>query len=424
MKKKIIFALALAGMLLTACSSGGGVSDEISAGNPAESGVTETLETEPSETETSAATTEESPEETAETETAVIAGSTSSDYFDYFTFDLGRFEVDMEDYPSALVKPDFHKECRLLSKNILCTVYQLEGDDGAVSYLRFYDIDKGELAAEIPLPDGSNFSAYSCENGGENVLVKVYTVKYSDTVSYGEVTVYKDYSYDIVDDGTTPYPGIDYYNTGVYGSEPGTADLVNLRTNATLVEDGENGLALFGASIDENRFAFLKREYDVGTYIGIYDYETGGITEIPDSNVLGIIGYYNGKIYAYNTNTAEWHMEGCVGEIYSFDVQTLEKKVFMTFHTPGDAEGQILCFMEQDKGYMAAALSYTGWSNSEETAYVISLDSGEIVAKHESGEYDWEKYGDDGYIRGITCADGRVALINSGTDKLLVLDTK
>lgn len=418
MKNKIIFTLALSGILLTACSSGGGVSNEISAENPAESSVTTTLETEPTETETSEETTEESPEEVPEKEAAEITGSTSSDYFDYFTFDLGRFEVDMEDYPSALVRPDLHRECRLLSKNILCAVYQLEGDNGVSRYLRFYDIDKGELAAEIPLPEGSNFSAYSCENGGEDVLVKVYTVKYGDTVSYGEVTVYKDYSYDIIDDGTTPYPGIDYYNTGVYGSEPGADDLVNLRTNTTLVEDGENGIALFGTSIDENRFAFLKREYEIGTYIGIYDYETGGITEIPDSDVLEVIGYYDGKIYAYDTNTAERHMEGYVGEIYSFDAQTLEKKVFMTFHTPDDSEGRIFCFMEQNKGYMAVTLEY---NVGRETAYVVSLDSGEIVAKHEKGG-TWDN--DDGEIRGITCADGRVALINFGTDKLLVLDKK
>lgn len=91
----------------------------------------------------------------------------------------------------------------------------------------------------------------------------------------------------------------------------------------------------------------------------------------------------------------------------------------MTFHTPDDGrEGSIDCFMEQNCGYMAVALEY---NIGKETAYIVSLDSGEIVAKHDSGD-DWDDY--DGKIRGITYADGRIALQNFSTDKLLVFDPK
>lgn len=314
----------------------------------------------------------------------------------------------------------------LLSKNLLCAVYKYhELDQDRQHYLRFYDIDEDEMLAEIPLPENGYFAAYGHEKNTDDVLVKVYFSVYNgESFDYCELTVHKDYSYDIIDDGSTTYPGIDYFNTGIYGNEPGTGILENLRTNTTLV-DAPNGIALYGSSIDENRFTFKKIEYDVGSLIGIYDYSTGNITEIPDSDNLSPIGYYNGKIYAYVTNSASAKSEQGVGEIFSFDIETLEKKHFMTFHTTDDNEGCIACYMTQDCGYMVVSLEYGSF---DETAYLVSLDSGEILAKHENnGSLQAElENGNpyDGVINGILYADGRVALINFGTDKLLVLDPK
>ena len=117
------------------------------------------------------------------------------------------------------------------------------------------------------------------------------------------------------------------------------------------------------------------------------------------------------------TNTASTKSEQGVGEIYSFDIETFEKKNFMTFHTPDDnTEGNIDCFMTQDCGYMSVVLSY---STSSETAYIVSLDSGEILAKHET-----DSETNDGELRDIMYADGRIALRNFSTDKLLILDPK
>lgn len=417
MKGKIIFPIILSAMLLTACRE----QEQLTAEQDLqeESSITTTLETEETETETTPEATETSAEADEE-ETAVISGSTSSDHFDYFTFDLGKYEEDIKDHPLWIMKPDTHRDCMLLSKNLLCAVYQYqEPDQDRMQYLRIYDIDKDEMLAEIPFPENSYFDAsYSHEKSdNENVLVKVYLYKSHDTeADYSELTVYKDYTYDISDDGSTAYPGIDYFNTGIFANDPCTDNITNLRTNTTLV-DAANGIVLYGSSIDENRFTFKKIEYDVGSCIGIYDYETGNITEIPNSDNLDPIGYYDGKIYAYVTNTASTNSEQGVGEIYSFDIETFEKKNFMTFHTPDDnTEGNIDCYMTQDCGYMSVVLSY---STSSETAYIVSLDSGEILAKHET---DAET--NDGELRDIMYADGRVALVNFGTDKLLVLDPK
>ena len=382
MKGKIIFPIILSAMLLTACQE----------------------QKQPSA------------EADEEEEAVVISGNTSSDYFDYFTFDLSKYEEDIKDHPLWIMKPDTHRDCMLLSKNLLCAVYQYqEPDQDRMHYLRIYDIDKDEMLADILLPEKGHFFAYSHEKNIDDVLVKVYYTAYNgESYDYCEMTVHKDYSYDIINDGSTPYPGIDYFNTGIYGNEPGTDTLENLRTNTILIKPSEGRIALYNASIDENRFTF-KNGYD--SYIGIYDYETGNITEIPDSENLNPIGYYDGKIYAYVTNTASTNSEQGVGEIYSFDIETFEKKNFMTFHTPDDnTEGNIDCFMTHDCGYMSVVLSY---STSSETAYIISLDSGEILAKHET---DTET--NDGELRDIMYADGRVALRNFSTDKLLVLDPK
>lgn len=417
MKNKIIFPIILSAILLTACQE----QEHPPAVQPeqTESGITTALGTEAKETETIPETAETSAE-ADEKEAAVISGNTSSDYFDYFTFDLGKYEEDIKDHPLWIMKPDTHRDCMLLSKNLLCAVYQYqEPDQDRMQYLRIYDIDKDEMLTEIPFPENSYFdTAYSHEkNDNENVLIKVYLYRSHDTgTDYSELTVYKDYTYDIADDGSTPYPGIDYFNTGIFANDPCTYNITNLQTNTTLV-DVENGIALYGSSIDENRFIFKKTEYDVGSYIGIYDYETGNITEIPDSDNLKPIGYYDGKIYAYVTNSADTNSEQGVGDIYSFGIETLEKKNFMTFHTPDDStDGNISCHMTQDCGYMSVVLSY---SISSETAYIVSLDSGEILAKHET---DAETKDDE--LREIMYADGRIALRNFSNDKLLILDPK
>lgn len=419
MKNKIIFPIILSAMLLTACQE----PEQPPAVQPeqTESSITTTLETEAEETETTPETAETSAETDEKAETSEIKGNTSSDYFDYFTFDLGKYEKGLVNYNKFENRVDFHRDCILLSKDLLCSFYQYhEPDSEYFQYLRFYDIDKDEMTAEIPISAECSFFEFSHEKiDDDNVLVKAYLMSNSGMGpdSFGEITVYKDYSYDSTTEyGSIPYPGIDYYNTGIYANDPDTSNITNQRTNTTLV-DAPNGIALYGSSIDENRFIFKKTEYDVGSYIGIYDYSTGNITEIPDSNNLTPIGYYNGKIYACLTNSADTKSENGVGEIFSFDIETLEKKNFMTFHTPDDSdEGYIICFMAQDCGYMSVVLFH---NIAEETKYIVSLDSGEILLKHEL-----DPKTEDDKLRDIMYADGRVAIRNFWNDKLLILDPK
>ena len=87
MKGKIIFPIILSAMLLTACQKQPSAEQDLQE----ESSITTTLGTEEAETETTSEVTETSSETDEKLETAVISGSTSSDHFDYFTFDLGKY---------------------------------------------------------------------------------------------------------------------------------------------------------------------------------------------------------------------------------------------------------------------------------------------------------------------------------------------
>ncbi|MDE6132339.1 MAG: hypothetical protein K2G04_03045, partial [Oscillospiraceae bacterium] len=146
MKYKIFFSVILSAMLFTACNLGS-PADNTPADVPSaeleiqtESSPETTLETETEETETTPEVTE------AAEETAEISGTTSSEYFDYFTFDLGKFEAE----PVVSYTNSTHRECTLLSKSLLCAIYQYqEPDQARQHYLRIYDIERNEMLANI-----------------------------------------------------------------------------------------------------------------------------------------------------------------------------------------------------------------------------------------------------------------------------------
>lgn len=399
MKSKIIFPIILSATLLTACNKA----------VPTQETERETAASVQSVTTADAAETETAAEVTEVTENTAelydeYASKTDSEYFDHHIFSLGKFEKGGG--------VDGHTHGMFLSKSIVCESYFLWDltDDITRRYLRFYDVDKETMEAEIELPH--NFEVYSygrAESGDGDVLMRAYIFSQDiDRDTYGEITVRRDYSYDVVTDGSTEYQGIDFYNLGIWGDGGKIFD----RKNDVILIDNTEKAANYKFSVDENRFVY-KTTSDYGwDNFGIYYMNEGKAVEFPDTGDFFPVGYYSGKIYAsITTGDAEG-----IGEIYSFDADTMEKERFIAVHTAEDGDGEFInCFMSQaEAGYIAAEF-YP--SSSSHILYLISLDSGEILAKHES---------DHGYggTKAMECIDGRIALINFDNDEITVFDVK
>ena len=399
MKSKIIFPIILSAMLLTARNKAVPTQET-------EREITTSSQSVTTADDTETLTTAEVTEGT-ESLTEIydeFASKTASEHFDHRIFSLGKFEKGGG--------VDGHTHGMFLSKNIVCESYfgwDLT-DNITHRYLRFYDVDKETMEAEIELPH--NFEVYSydhTQSGDGDVLMRAYIFSQDiDRDTYGEIIVRKDYSYDIVTDGSTEYPGIDYYNLGIWGDG---GKIFDKRNDIILIDNTEK-TANYKFSIDENRFVYkTSADYNWDNF-GIYYMNEGKAVEFPDTGDFLPVGYYNGKIYASITATGS---EG-IGEIYSFDIDTMEKERFIAVHTAEDGDGEFInCFMSQaEAGYIAAEF-YP--SSSSHILYLISLDSGEILAKHESNH----GYGG---TKSMECIDGRIALINFDNDEITVFDMK
>lgn len=399
MKAKFTAAMILSAMLLTACNKASPAHETERETNTVSQSITTADASEAETTAAASAVTEGSSEIYDE-----FASKTASEYFDHHIFSLGKFEKGGG--------VDGHTHGMFLTKSIVCESYfWWDLTDGITHrYLRFYDVDKETMEAEIELPH--NFELYSCDRTkieDSDVLMRAYIFSQDiDRDTYGEVIVRKDYSYDVVTDGSTEYPGIDFYSLGIWGDGGKIFD----KRNDVILIDNEEKAANYKFSIDKNSFVY-KTTADYGwDNFGIYYMDEGKAVEFPDTGDFFPIGYYNGKIYA--SITAE-DAEG-IGEIYSFDADTMEKEKFIAVHTAEDGDGEFInCFMSlTEAGYIAAEF-YP--SSSSHILYLISLDSREILAKHESNH----GYGG---TKAMECIDGRIALINFDNDEITVFDMK
>lgn len=297
-----------------------------------------------------------------------------------------------------------------LSKSIVCESYFRWDltDDITRRYLRFYDVDNETMEAEIELPQNFEVYSYDRTESGD-VLMRAYIFSQDiDGDTYGEIVVRRDYSYDVVTDGGTEYPGIDFYNLGIWGDG---GKIFDKRNNVILI-DNEEKAASYKFSIDKNRFVYKTAADSGWDNFGVYCMNEGTAVEFPDTGDFFPVGYYNGKIYASITAA---DAEG-IGEIYSFDADTMEKEKFIALHTAEDGDSEFInCFMSQtEAGYIAAEF-YP--SSSSHILYLFSLDSGEILAKHESNH----GYGG---TKAMEYIDGRIALINFDNDEITVFDMK
>lgn len=394
MKTKIFAAIIFSAMLLTACSK---------ESSPTE---TETSAVSQSVAEETSANTDHAEETTAAEESDPFwdnfdKSKVNSDYFDCRIFSLEQFEKGRG--------TSFHVHGMFVNKSVVCEEYTDWSGDDAVRYLRFINVDSETVEAEIELPKGFYLSTMShyTESDDENLLAKAYIAREEgEGYVYGIVTVYKDYTCDIVmDDELYPW----YYN--YYLGIVDNGRLFDAVNNVEYFPDTDR-LALYKFSIDENRFVYEISAGGERDNFGCYDIAAGKSAEFPDTADFFPVGYYDGKIYASLT-TAD--AEG-IGEIYSFDINTLEKKKFVAVHTDTDSDGEFInCFMSPtEAGYIAAEF-YP--NSSSHVLYLFSLDSGEILAKLESNH----GYGG---TKAMEYIDGRIALVNFDNNEITLFDKK
>lgn len=406
MKKKIITAMIFSAVLLTACSK--------------ENPPTETeRETSAVSQSITAADEAETDSETAPAEETTVSeesdtfwdnfdkSKVSSDHFDCRIFSLEQFE---KGYGR-----DWHVHGGFVSKSVVCEGYSDWGsDDITRNYLRFINVDSETIEAEIELPEGFYLSNMShAESDDENTLAKAYIAREEgEGYVYGIVTVYKDYTYDIVmDDELYPW----YYN--YYLGIVDNGRLFDAVNNVEYFPDTDRS-ALYKFSIYENRFVYEISAGGERNNFGYYDIAAGKSAEFPDTADFFPVGYYDGKIYASLT-TAD--SEG-IGEIYSFDINTLEKKKFVAVHTDTDNDGEFInCFMSPtEAGYIAAEFTVSSadiLTPQNHILYLFSLDSGEILAKLESNH----GYGG---TKSMEYIDGRIALVNFDNNEITLFDKK
>lgn len=392
MKRKIILTLALSALMLAACNSEG-QSPQTEQNVTAAEALSETAqaaensETEQSE-ETSASETETSAEEQSEPE---------------------------------LILPENMK---------LLDVSKLNGGGSGLGFLKgsiycellggsanFYDINKQTLEAKIDIPAGSRSFISQTD---DSCLCKIH-VWNDENGSNQVVTVYYDYTYDIADYAPENISfSVCGHNIAEYGY-----DIIDTDKNVTILEGGiwgnsENYGYRFLFEIDENRFVYQKCGGIESLGFGIYDFETGSDTFIPDTVWHTPFGFHDGKIYSQyriENEHADKFPDGVRGDIYVTDIETGEKQ--HGFDCPlSDSDYIQYEYAMPENGEFIALLAIPRGSEPPNAFCIIDPDTGDII----------REYGilcrNEIICRGIRFANNDTAVISdrSSGNKLIVAD--
>lgn len=379
MKKKIVFALVLSALLLAGCDRGEQLVDELEPTNTTASTSTEqavqTVVVPPENGETTFVFGGTAEETTTAAVTAVTETETAATEFviENASLEYERLSLD------GLLGENFYNGM-FISGNI--AAISCYGENGKT--IRFFDIDDMSVKADISAPEGWEFDGgYTpCVEGGGEVLCKI-PLSYFDeetlTEQYAALTVYNDFTTEL---------GILSLSVGEHNISDQMYDIVDTDSGEVLVEgteDTENEAGFgnmsmwydYRFSIDGERFVYRACGNERMPGFGYYDFSTGTATNFHNSRNLLPIGYKGGKIYAKET---AW--DGmCQGELYTFDMETEEKAHFMSSPVTVEPNDYVEYFMPQSGDYIAA--NYLDDDGSKNTVFIISPESGEVLAQSE-----------------------------------------
>lgn len=391
MKTGLILSAAMAALMLSGCSKGTELTDDIQNTREA-SAAADAAETKYAPGGRTEAASSESETGPAETET--------------------EFKLDLPENMKLLDVSKYnggYSGLGSLKGDIYCEIAQ--------SNMYFYDINKQTLEAKIPLPKANKAFIKS----DESCLCKIrsWDKNGNDKI----ITVYRDYTYD-TSDYTLESASFSVcgHNIAEYGY-----DIIDADKNTKILEGGvwnnqENFGYKFLFEIDENRFVYQKAG-DVHSFgFGIYDFETGSDVYFADTKEHIPFGFHNGKIYSdivgYCPDDPIGNLSDDVhNDIYVTDIETGEKQ--HGFDCPlSDSKYISYGYAMPENGGFIALLATPYELETPYAFCIIDPDTGDIVREYEVSCRD------DIICSSIWFADNDTAIISdrNGGNKLIVAD--
>ncbi|MDE7287924.1 MAG: hypothetical protein K2N71_00270 [Oscillospiraceae bacterium] len=383
--KKIFIAMAVL-LLLTACEKEQLV-DELETTRQTDAAAIQTDETtaavsaaEPSQTtlagfaESKAETSEAAEtKETAAAETKIY----ESDGIKMRYFDYGKL------VPALSETAAWNSSVK---GNIICIEHKVI-NDGELSpeklELIFFDMKENSYLQTVEITGGWNIDSYIKGDGDIFCKALMYRRMEDENGEFlgfdnAVAIVRDDYTCEIAK-YTSQNAAFEHYGHHIAEWE---GNIVDTDKDETIVYgftakngEDENGFLTetprYDFPIDENRFVYRIGGYERLPGFGIYDFETGTASKVPDSTDLIPVGYSDGYIYSVKT---AW--DGFGTELYRTDINTLETEFFMDYKSVSTS-AYVRYQMPPDGSYISILTEEPYGSDNDEMFYVVDIKTGE-----------------------------------------------
>lgn len=247
----------------------------------------------------------------------------------------------------------------------------------------FFDIKENSLLRAVEITGGWNFDGYIEGYGDIFCKVLLYRRKEDENGEFlgfdnAIAIVRDDYTYEIAD-RTTENAAFEHYGHHIAEWDLNIVDTDRdeVVVQGFAADEGEDEYGFMTEAIyyefpiDENRFVYRIGGYERLPGFGVYDFETGTASKVPESENLVPVGYSDGYIYAVKT---VW--DGFGTEIYRTDANTLETEFYMNY-TPVFTSTHVSYVMPPDGSYIAILTEELAGSDNDEMFYIVDIKTGE-----------------------------------------------
>lgn len=422
MKKKIIFSAVLSALILTSCGRETPVIDDLEVTNPSTAQQT----VQPVQTGTA-------PAEDGGEISFVPGGNTEATVTSAETASETTAETEADPEPALDVRQTdisgIANEDEQISDGLFVSgnIAAVKCNDNGGGSIRFFNINDLSVKASVTAPEGwelDNDFLEPCIKGSGDVLCKIKLKRFDGEKlndEYAALIIQNDFTTELAEGEprfTLSFPA------GSHNISDMMYDIVDADSGAILVEGFQDNATELGLDsiwydykfqIDSDRFVYRTCGNERVPGFGYYDYNAGAAVEFPESKNFFPVGYHDGKVYA---EQGVW--DGmCQGELYVFDLETLESEHFMSSPVELELNDYTEYYMPPNGEYIIASVHIDdneNYENSQNIVYIISPDSGEVLAQREFGS----EYSDLRFFEFID--DCTFAAYNYNTKEVVVFD--